>query len=148
MQHMHKFIKPMIHQNAGIAKSMLLFVLMGCFLLSACAVRKGLQSFFTEVSPVSPTAMKLNKGLSSRDLLTSDIAFSCAVALPSEEGKFFFKQSMIEKSSSALMLFFLLPAFLLSVLSLKKDKLSRVSTGLVPSGSPVPLFIKNRLLLI
>lgn len=148
MQHMHKLTKPMIHQNASIAKSLLLFVLMGCFLLSACAVRKGLQSFFTEVSPVSHTAIKLNKLLLSRDLLTTDVAFTCAVALPSEDGKFFFKQSMIQKSSSALMLFFLLPAFLLSVLSLKKDKLSKVPSGLVPSGSPVPLFIKNRLLLI
>lgn len=138
----------MIYQNAGIAKSLLLFVLMGCLLLSACAVRKGLQSFFTEVSPVNQTAMKLNKVVSSRDILTTDIAFSCAVALPSENGKYFFKQSIIQKSSSALMLFFLLPAFLLSVLSLKKDKLSSVPSGLVLSGSPVPLFIKNRLLLI
>ncbi|WP_316841551.1 hypothetical protein [Pedobacter gandavensis] len=138
----------MIHQNAGRGKSLLLFVLMGCFLLSACAVRKGLQSFFTEVSPVSQTAMKLNKILSSRDLLITDAALSCAVALPSEDGNFFFKQSMTQKSSSALMLFFLLPTFLLSVLFLKKDKLSIVSSGLVPAGSPVPLFIKNRLLLI
>lgn len=135
-------------QNVGKARSLLLFVLMGCFLLSACAVRKGLQSFFTEVSPASQTAMKLNKILSSRDLLTTDVAFSCAATLASEDGKSFFKQSMIQKSSSTLMLFFLLPAFLLSVLSLKKDKLSRVPSGLVPSGSPVPLYIKNRLLLI
>ncbi len=148
MQHMHKLIKPIIDQNAGKGKSLLLFVLMGCFLLSACAVRKGLQSFFTEVSPVSHTVLKLNKILSSRDVLSTDVAFSCAVALPSEDGKTIFKQSMIQKSSSALMLFFLLPAFLLSVLSLKKDKLSRVPSGLVPSGSPVPLFLKNRLLLL
>lgn len=148
MQHMHKFIKPRIHQNAGKARSLLLFVLMGCFLLSACAVRKGLQSFFTEVNPVSHTAMKLNKILSSRDLRSSDVAFSCAPAITSEDGNTIFKSSITQQSSSALLLFFLLPTFLLSVLSLKNDKLSSVTSGLVPSGSPVPLFIKNRLLLI
>ena len=148
MQHMHKLIKPRIHQNAGKGKSLLLFVLMGCFLLSACAVRKGLQSFFTEVSPVSHMTMKLNKSLSSRDLLSTDVAFSCAPAVASEDGNSIFKQSMTQKSSSALLLFFLLPTFLLSVLSLKKDKLSSIPSGLVPSGSPVPLFIKNRLLLL
>lgn len=148
MQHMHKLIKPRIHQNAGRAKSLLLFVLMGCFLLSACAVRKGLQSFFMEVSPVGHTSMKLNKILSSRDLLTADVAFFCAPAVASEDGNTIFKSSITQQSSSALLLFFLLPTFLLSVLSLKKDKLSSVTSGLVPTGSPVPLFIKNRLLLI
>lgn len=137
----------MIDHNTSKARSLLLFVLMGCFLLSACAVRKGLQSFFTEVSPVSQTTMKHNKILSSRDLLNTDVSFSCATTLASEDLSSF-KQSMIQKSSSALLLFFLLPAFLLSVLSLKKDKLSGIPSSLVPSGSPVPLFIKNRLLLI
>ncbi len=138
----------MTHHNTRKARTLLLFVLMGCFLLSACAVRKGLQSFFTEVSPVSQTAMKLNKILSSRDVMMTGATFSCSAALISEDGSSIFEQNMVQKSSSALMFFFLLPAFLLSVLSFKNDKLSVVPTGLVFSGSPVPLFIKNRLLLI
>lgn len=120
--------------NTSRLNPLLLFVLMGCFVLSACSVRKGIQSFFAEVNPVAATSVKVSK--------------ICTVASNSADESLFFKQHVTQKSASALVLFFLLPDFLLSVLFPKKDKCSAVPTDPDLSGSPVPLFIKNRLLLI
>lgn len=124
----------MRNENTSRLKPLLLFVLMGCFVLSACSVRKGIQSFFAEVSPVATTSVKASK--------------ICSVALNSVDGNLLFKQNIPQMSSSALVLFFLLPDFLLSVFFLKKDKYLAVPSNPDLSGSPVPLFIKNRLLLI
>lgn len=134
MQDMYKLSNPTRNVNTGRLNSLLLFVLMGCFVLSACSVRKGIQSFFAEVSPVASTSVKASK--------------ICTVASSSADESLLFKQNVTQMSASALVLFFLLPDFLLSVLFFKKDKYSAVPSGPDLSGSPVPLFIKNRLLLI
>ena len=123
----------MRNENASRLKPLLLFVLMGCFVLSACSVRKGIQSFFAEVSPVATTNVKVSK--------------ICTTTLNSADG-ILFKQNVTQTSASALVLFFLLPDFLLSVFFFKKDKYLAVPSNPDLSGSPVPLFIKNRLLLI
>ena len=47
--------------NTSRLNPLLLFVLMGCFVLSACSVRKGIQSFFAEVNPVAATSVKVSK---------------------------------------------------------------------------------------
>lgn len=123
----------MRNENTGRLKPLLLFVLMGCFVLSACSVRKGIQSFFAEVSPVATTSVKVSK--------------ICTVTLNSAD-EILFKQNVTQTPASALVLFFLLPDFMLSVFFFKKDKYLAVPTNPDLSGSPVPLFIKNRLLLI
>lgn len=123
----------MRNENAGRLKPLLLFVLMGCFVLSACSVRKGIQSFFAEVSPVAATSVKVSK--------------ICTATLNSADG-ILSKQHLNQMSASALILFFLLPDFLLSVFFFKKDKYLAVPSNPYLPGSPVPLFIKNRLLLI
>lgn len=123
----------MRNENTSRLKPLLLFVLMGCFVLSACSVRKGIQSFFAEVSPVATSSVKASK--------------ICTASLNSADG-ILFKQNVTQMSASALILFFLLPDFMLSVFFFKKDKYLAIPTSPDLSGSPVPLFIKNRLLLI
>ncbi|NQX43395.1 hypothetical protein HQN84_31390 [Pedobacter steynii] len=131
---MYKISNPMRNENASRLKPLLLFVLMGCFVLSACSVRKGIQSFFAEVSPVAATSVKASK--------------ICTASLNSADGNLLFKQDVTRKLPTALVLFFLLPDFLLSVFFFKKDKYLAVPSNPDLSATAVPLFIKNRLLLI
>lgn len=150
---MNQTLDPTRYKNISRLKSLLVFVLMVCFVLSTCAVRKGIQSFFIEVNTAANSnnaALKINKILSSRahaELTSFNVTQLCSAIINAADGHTMFKQQSIPVAPSLLVLCAILPCFLLSLWCFKTKSPSEITiTDL--SVSRVPLFIKNRLLLI
>ncbi|RAJ28157.1 hypothetical protein [Pedobacter cryoconitis] len=146
---MYQQIKYTIGQLAakGI-KPLAVFLLLLICLLSSCAVRKGIQSFFSDTVSQSAVSNKLMKSLWGRpDQLIVEKADCLLAQLNSSTDEPIVKQSVLR--TSLVMLFaFILPGFILSLLvSFKKQtELPRPESKL--RWPVIPLFLQNSLLLI
>lgn len=137
------------NENNSKVKTVLLWLLMVCFILSTCSLRKGIQSFFSPVVPVELGTKKSSKNTFSKDKIVSLSSLSCSARVNSTDGDYLFKVPDIQKSVlNGLWLFFILPAFLCSVFLFKRNAAFSFDTIPDLSGTSVPLFIKNRLLRI
>lgn len=141
---MHQTINYMRNKNTNRLKSLLVFALMVCFVLSACAVRKGIQSFFTTVNTTANSGTNTNNGGLKAN---KNFLLLCSPIVNAASGNAVFKQQQLPVAPSMLTLFFILPGFLLSLWCFKAKAPSETTVTDL-SVSPIPLFLKNRLLLI
>lgn len=148
MQQMLSIQQSIRNENNSKVKAVLLWLLMVCFILSTCSLRKGIQSFFSPVAPVELGTPKSAKNTFSKDKVVSLSSLSCSARVNSTDGDYLFKVPEIQKSMTGLWFFFILPAFLCAVFLFKRNAAFSFDTMPDLSGTSVPLFIKNRLLRI
>lgn len=115
------------------------------FVFSSCSVRKGIQSFFSDVTQESTTGKKSMKRL--LQVTVSNKILECGTSgLNSDADEILF-QRVDSKTSAVNALFYILPGFIIS-------NFTRVIYTIVSFAGHeltlvyIPLYLQNRLLLI
>lgn len=136
----------------GLRSLSLCFMIVFC-LFSSCVVRKGIQSFFPgtalESLDFGKTASPLTANPSSLSRIPSvNTVTDCKSAGEKSETMISFSHDGVYKSSVISLLFFILPSFLYSLRLWTKDRYDLLQPYSRMKWPDIPLFLRNRLLLI